>query len=104
MPPAPPPRRRKPVRLPPARRSAKLLVRIAPAQVALFRFLLEAHDNLALFTVLHSRTANRPGDPSLLKLLFSPHQERDVRAALDAMRGAVPFDVAEWPLQDGDEG
>lgn len=83
--------RRKPIFLPPARRSGKLVIRIAPRDVGLFRFLLEARDNLALFTVLDSRAA-------LLKLLFSPHQERDVRGALAEMAETVPFAVEEWPF------
>lgn len=83
--------RRKPVALPPASQSAVLLIRIAPRDVGLFRFLLEARDNLALFTVLDSRTA-------LLKLLFSPHQTDDVRAALAAMQTLLTFDVEDWPF------
>lgn len=86
-----PGRRYKPVSLPPARRSGQLVIRIAPRDVGLFRFLLEAQDNLALFTVLDSRTA-------LLKLLFSPHQTGDVRAALAAMQTLLTFDVEEWPF------
>lgn len=84
-------RRYKPVSLPPARRSGQLVIRIAPRDVGLFRFLLEARDNLALFTVLDSRAA-------LLKLLFSPHQTDDVRAALAHIAAAVPFTVEAWPF------
>lgn len=86
-----PGRRHKPVSLSPARRSAQLVIRIAPRDVGFFRFLLEARDNLALFTVLDSRTA-------LLKLLFSPHQTDDVRAALAAMQTLLTFDVEDWPF------
>lgn len=77
----------------PACRSGKLLVRIAPRDVGLFRFLLEANDNLALFTVLDSRQA-------LLKLLFSPHQEDEVLEALLAMRATLGMEVSPWPWQD----
>ena len=48
------PRRRKPRPIPlppPPPRSARLYVRLARQDIALFRFLLEAHDNLAVFTV-----------------------------------------------------
>lgn len=82
--------RRRTLSLPPAFSSAVLLIRIAPRDVGLFRFLLEGHDNLGLFTVLDPRVA-------LLKLLFSPHQAADMRAALAEMAGLVPFDVEEWP-------
>ena len=47
-----PQRRHKPVSLPPAHDSAFALIRIAPGDAGLFRYLLEAHDNLALFTVI----------------------------------------------------
>lgn len=75
----------------PPRASGRLLVRVAPGDVALFRFLLEAHDNLALFTVLERRTA-------LLKVLFSPQQEDAVRAALAEICASVPLTVMDWPF------
>lgn len=76
--------------LPPPRLSACLYVRIAPCDVAMFRFLLEAHDNLALFTVLDRHEA-------LLKVVHSPHQERAVRRALTDMCETVPFTVIDFP-------
>lgn len=81
--------RREPVTLSPAARSAVLVIRIAPRDVGLFRFLLEARDNLALFTVLDPRAA-------LLKLLFSPHQRDEVRATLADMVTLLPLRVEEW--------
>lgn len=84
--------RRKPVTLSPAARSAVLVIRIAPRDVGLFRFLLEARDNLALFTVLDPRAA-------LLKLLFSPHQKEEVRAALADMADLIPMHVEAWPAR-----
>ncbi|MCH5276612.1 MAG: DUF4911 domain-containing protein [Desulfovibrionaceae bacterium] len=86
--------RRKALSLPPAFSSAALVIRIAPRDVGLFRFLLEGRDNLGLFTVLDSRAA-------LLKLLFSPHQTADMRAALAEMAELVPFAVEEWPAPRG---
>ena len=73
-------------------RSGRLLIRVAPADVALFRFLLEAYENLALFTVLERRTA-------LLKVMFSPRQEKTVRAALAEIGESVPLTVEEWPFK-----
>ena len=71
-----PPALRKPRKpappLPPPARSARLLVRLAAEDTALFRFLLEGYDNTAYFTVLEPRTA-------LLKLVFSPHREEALR-------------------------
>ena len=75
----------------PPRHSGHLLVRVAPADVALFRFLLEAYDNLALFTVLERKTA-------LLKVVFSPHAEDAVRAALTEIGASVPLSVEDWPF------
>ena len=79
--------------LPPPRRSGRLLLRLTPEHIALFRFLLEAYDNLAYFTVLERRTA-------LLKLAFSPQRERAVRRALAEMARSLPFTAEDWPLPD----
>lgn len=84
-----PPRKPCPA-LPPPVRSGRLLVRLAPTQTGMFRFLLEAYDNLAYFSVLHRREA-------LLKLVFSPHCEQAVRAALAEIAQSLPLEVREWP-------
>lgn len=76
--------------LPPPRWSGRLLLRLAPSRVGMFRFLLEAYDNLAAFTVLNRHTA-------LLKLSFSPHREQAVRAALEEISVTLPLDVQPWP-------
>lgn len=88
--------RRGTLSLPPAFFSAVLLIRIAPRDVGLFRFLLEGRDNLGLFTVLDPRAA-------LLKLLFSPHQASDMRVALSEMSELVSFEVEEWPVPFGEQ-
>ena len=75
----------------PPRHSGRLLVRLAPGDVALFRFLLEAYENLALFTVLERKTA-------LLKVVFSPHAEGAVRAALTEIAASLPLSVEDWPF------
>ena len=85
--------RRKPApALPPPTRSASLLVRIAPEHTGMFRFLLEAYDHVAYFTVLENRTA-------LLRVIFSPHRQREAREALQQMAQSLPFSVEEWPYQ-----
>ncbi|MBD5647878.1 MAG: DUF4911 domain-containing protein [Desulfovibrio sp.] len=78
------------------RHSGRLLVRLAPADVALFRFLLEAYENLAFFTTLERRTA-------LLKVMYSPQQESAVRAALTEISESVPLTVEEWPFAVPDQ-
>ena len=72
-------------------RSGRLLVRLAPQDTAIFRFLLEAYDHTAYFTVLEPKTA-------LLKIVFSPHLENETRTALAQMAQSLPFCVEEWPL------
>ncbi len=76
--------------LPPPTGSASLLVRIAPENTGLFRFLLEAYDHVAYFTVLENKTA-------LLRVIFSPHRERAAREALAQMAQSLAFTVEEWP-------
>lgn len=80
----------------PPRRSGRLLVRLAPSDVAIFRFLLEAHDNLALFTTLERRGA-------LLKVMFSPQQEKAVRGALAEIGESLPLTVEDWPFARPEE-
>ena len=87
-------RRRKPVRLPAAGASETLLIRIAPLDTGLFRYLLEGGGgHLTMLTVLDPRKA-------LFKLLFSPHQREETLALLEGMRRTVPFDVLEWPFKE----
>ena len=69
-----------------------LLIRIAPGDTGLFRYLLEGGgEHLAILTVLDPKKA-------LFKLLFSPHQREELLAFLESMRQAVPFEVQEWPF------
>lgn len=76
--------------LPPPRLSQRLLVRVAPSQVGMFRFLLEAYEHVAYFTVLNRHEA-------LLKIVFSPHRERAARQALQDISWSLPIEVQEWP-------
>ncbi|WP_458400692.1 DUF4911 domain-containing protein [Mailhella sp.] len=77
--------------LPAASTSEMLLIRISPRDTGLFRYLLEGGDNLAMLTVLDPKKA-------LFKLMYSPHQREELRAFLDSMRQAVPFEVLDWPF------
>jgi len=67
------------------------IVTVPADKVGLFRFILEAHDNVALFTVLDRHAAH-------LKLLFSPHQARAVDAMLQSMRPLL--EVVDYHLPD----
>ncbi|WP_341806102.1 DUF4911 domain-containing protein [Nitratidesulfovibrio liaohensis] len=117
--------------LPPPRTSSRLYARIAPRHIAMFRFLLEAQDNLGYMTVLDrgvggsangndadgngavpsghgpqggppggmGKGSTAPGADAVLKIVFSPHQEREMRAFLESMRATIPFTVFESPLR-----
>ncbi|MDR3641756.1 MAG: DUF4911 domain-containing protein [Humidesulfovibrio sp.] len=60
--------------------SEMLYLRLPRAQVALFRFLLEAHDGLALFTSLGADVAGR----EVLCLRFAPGSRPEVQRFLKA--------------------
>ena len=77
--------------------SGRLLVRLAPHDTAMFRFLLEAYDHTAYFTVLEPKTA-------LLKIVFSPHLEKETRTALAEMAQSLPFCIEEWPVANRPQG
>lgn len=66
-------------------RSARQFLYIDPSQVHLFRYLLEAEDNLGLMTVVDRWRA-------ALMVRFSPHQERRMRQFLEEARQSVSFD------------
>ncbi|WP_034642471.1 DUF4911 domain-containing protein [Desulfovibrio inopinatus] len=72
-------------------RSARLYVRLASRDIGLFRFLLEACDNLAYFTVIDKYSA-------VVRLRFSPDDEQDVRAFLDHQATALVQAVITPPL------
>ncbi len=85
------PRRRKigpPLK--PATQSTQLLLRITPSQVGMFRFLLEAYEHIAYFSVINRHEA-------LLKIVFSPHREKAARQALEEIGQSLPIQVLPWP-------
>lgn len=79
-------RRRIGAPLPAAQKSAYLFVQLPPTHVAMFRFLLEAYENVAYFTVLNRYSA-------LLKIVFSPHREKATRQALADIAESLPLSV-----------
>ncbi|MDR2799824.1 MAG: DUF4911 domain-containing protein [Desulfovibrio sp.] len=72
-------KRRKRRVFPPPALSARLYVYISAQKVGLFRYMLEAHDNLGLMTVVDRWRA-------ALLLRFSPHRDREMREFLRDMR------------------
>lgn len=82
---------RKPVRRGPLpTRSARVYLRLAPRDIALCRFLLEARDNLGYLTVLDRSAA-------VLELVHSPGQEREVREALEEIGREISLALVAPP-------
>lgn len=68
--------------------SARTYVRIAPASIGLFRFLLEGHDNLGIFTVVDKFKG-------ILLMRYSPHLRREMKAFLK--QAATEMDLEVLP-------
>ncbi|MUM76698.1 DUF4911 domain-containing protein [Pseudodesulfovibrio sp. F-1] len=75
---------------PPPLHSARTYVRVEPSKIGLFRFLLEAHDNLGVFTVTNRFTG-------ILQLRYSPHMRREMRSFLDAAATEMALEVVLDP-------
>ena len=74
---------------PAADRSRVFLIRLAPADAVLFRYLLEgAGGHLAMLTVLDPASA-------LVKLLFSSDQETELRRFLSFVETLFPIAVSD---------
>jgi hypothetical protein len=63
-------------------------VRIDTRHIALFKFLLEAHGHLGFMSVADKHAA-------ILKISYSPDQEREIQAFLEEVRDTVPFSVID---------
>lgn len=87
--------KRRLITLPPARKSGRVLLRIDSAKIGLFRFLLEAYDHAALFSVLEKGHGH---SPAVLKCLFSPHQRTEVLGILTDIQQSVGFSLEPWPF------
>ena len=70
--------------------SSCLYLRVASEHVGMFRFVLEAEDNLAYMTVVDRWKA-------VLRIVYSPHQEKAVREYLETVRALVPFSLVYVP-------
>ncbi len=69
--------------------SSVLYVQMEPQEVRLFRYLLEARDNLAYTSVI-DRWA------SVLKLVFSPQQKEELIEHLSDMQASVNFKIVPF--------
>ncbi|WP_316898693.1 DUF4911 domain-containing protein [Pseudodesulfovibrio indicus] len=72
--------------------SARTYVRIQPSDIGLFRFLLEGHDNLGVFTVVN----NRQG---ILLLRYSPHLKREMGAFIKQAATEMELEILPAPLR-----
>lgn len=74
-------------------KSRHLALYMRAQNVAMFRFLLEAHDNLALFTVIERR-------PSILMLSFALESREEIIKMLNEISSVVEFTWIDWPFQE----
>jgi hypothetical protein len=65
-------------------------LRVAPAYLARLKFLLEAHDNLGLLTVVDRRTA-------VARFVFSPHFRAEALAFLREAAELAPHEIVLEP-------
>jgi hypothetical protein len=70
--------------------SSRLYVRLKPSDTRLFRYLLDACDNLAYTSVV-----DRKG--CILKVVFTPDMAKELRQTLRSMRQSCPFEILELP-------
>lgn len=81
---------KRPPLAPPPRFSSRLYIRLPQRQTRLFRYLLEAYDNLAYTSVVERKGC-------ILKIVYSPQSEKHLREALEDIRSAVPFEYLNVP-------
>ena len=79
-------------------RSGVLYLRLARADVALFRFLLEAWEGAALFTSLGADAQGR----ETLQLRVAPNMRAEVTAFLAAAQTEFPLELLPAAAQDQD--
>ena len=79
-------KRKRPPLAPAPRFSSRLYIRLEQSQTRLFRYLLEAYDNLAYSSVVDRKAC-------ILKLVYSPQQEREFLSCLGEMSQSLPFEI-----------
>jgi uncharacterized protein YciU (UPF0263 family) len=75
--------------------SDRVYVRLDPADIARFRFQMEACDNLALFTMVDKYRA-------VVRVIFAPNARAEALAALAAIGESVPLEVIARPQRTRD--
>ncbi len=80
---------------PPPDQSSRIYIQIAPSDIAILRFLMEAVENLALFTI-----ADR--FKGILMLRFSPHQEREFYEFMDGLKDEIEIKYLPNPSSPPD--
>lgn len=70
--------------------SGRIYLRIAPADIAFFKFILESYDNLAYLSVVDKHSA-------VLQLVHTSGTERETREFLETMRREVSFTEITLP-------
>ncbi len=63
-------------------------IQIKPSSVGIFKYLLEAYDNLAIFTVLDKQKA-------VLKVFCAKEQENEMLDRLNDMQTLIDFKIVE---------
>lgn len=72
------------------RYSDRVYVRIDRHHIAMFRFLLEGHENLALMTVVDNRVA-------WLKVVYAPDQKAEVLSFLAGVKEELGLEIRDIP-------
>ena len=80
-----------PKQLEAATKSSIVYLRVGSKDMAMFRFLLEAYDGLAMFTVIEPKT-------TLVKVIYSPHEEARLKLALESIQELIPIETMENPF------
>ena len=76
---------------PPPSWSERVFLEINPHDVHMFRYLLEAYDNLGYMSVVDRWRA-------VLRVSYSPHQRREFLEILDDIRETVNFSMLASPV------
>ncbi len=75
--------------LSPVTTSNYLLLQIAPDKVGMFRFLLEAYEHIAYFSVINKQKA-------ILKIVYSPHRESAAKQMLSEIGESLEIEHLPW--------
>jgi hypothetical protein len=74
----------------PPRFSLRVHLRLAPRDIALCKFILEGHDNLAYLSIVDRYEA-------VARLSFSPDQQEEVREFIDSAGEELDLEILDAP-------